>query len=99
MKDHCVPDDDALLEFIPKLASVVESPNEVVYVHCWGGHGRTGVIISLLLVALYQLESEQALRLTKLYHSKRVRTNGQNSPQTVVQFEQVNRLSKKFLSK
>ena len=88
-------DDDALLEFIPKLASVVESPNEVVYVHCWGGHGRTGIIISLLLVALYQLESEQALHLTELYHSKRVKAR-LHSPQTTVQFDQVRRLAERL---
>lgn len=91
-------DDDALMEFMPQLADMVRKPNELVYIHCWGGHGRTGIVIALLLVILYELDGEEALRLTELYHSKRTQIRGQHSPQTRVQIEQVKRLAKKLMS-
>ncbi|CAJ1420357.1 unnamed protein product [Effrenium voratum] len=31
-----------------------------VYVHCWGGHGRTGTVIAAFLVTCYGLSRQQA---------------------------------------
>ena len=90
-------DDDALMQFIPQLSSIVQQHDEVVYVHCWGGHGRTGIVIALLLVVLYNLNVEEALRLTELYHSKREQAR-LHSPQTSAQMEQVRTVGKRLLS-
>jgi protein-tyrosine phosphatase len=98
MPDGFIPKDESLIQFIPQLAAIVKRPDEVVYVHCWGGHGRTGIVISLLLVELYDaIDEEEALRLTELYHSKRVEAR-LHSPQTTVQFEQVRRVGKILLT-
>eukprot|EP01138_Halocafeteria_seosinensis_P005269 gb/GECG01005387.1/.p1 GENE.gb/GECG01005387.1/~~gb/GECG01005387.1/.p1 ORF type:complete len:263 (+),score=11.32 gb/GECG01005387.1/:1-789(+) len=35
--------------------------HERFYIHCWGGHGRTGTITSLLLIALYGVTAETAI--------------------------------------
>ena len=89
-----VPKDEDLVQFIPQLADKIKQSSEVVYVHCWGGHGRTGIVIALLLTVLYDhVDEEEALRLTELYHSKRVEAR-LHSPQTTVQFEQVRRVAK-----
>ena len=90
-------DDDALIQFIPQLAALVQQHDEIIYVHCWGGHGRTGIVIALLLVVLYNLNVEEALRLTELYHSKREQAR-LHSPQTSAQMEQVRTVGKRLLS-
>ena len=81
-----------MLEFIPKLARRVAADSECVYVHCWGGHGRTGTIIALLLAQLYGVDAERALHLTGLFHRQRVNRKSK-SPQTRAQCDQVTRLS------
>ena len=83
------------MEFIPQLSSIVQQHDEVVYVHCWGGHGRTGIVIALLLVVLYNLNVEEALRLTELYHSKREQARS-HSPQTGAQMDQVRRVAQQL---
>jgi len=35
--------------------------NGLMYIHCWGGHGRTGTVISILLGIIYDLHPEVAL--------------------------------------
>lgn len=83
-----VADGEKLLEFIPSLADIVREESQCVYVHCWGGHGRTGIVIATLLSLLYKIDAETALELTEAFHSKRVVCKS-HSPQTEAQFEQV----------
>ncbi|KAG1663284.1 hypothetical protein FOA52_006325 [Chlamydomonas sp. UWO 241] len=65
---------------------------EVLYIHCWGGHGRTGTLAALLLGRLYGLPLAAALRHVQSYHDTRVNPAGARSPQTAVQRAQVRRL-------
>ena len=44
---------------------------EVIYVHCRGGHGRTGTLCSLLLGALYRLDGPTALLCYQAMHDTR----------------------------
>ena len=69
-----------------------------MYVHCWGGHGRTGTVVALLLAFLYNLGADRALHLTELFHSQRVNRRSR-SPQTRAQFDQVRRLVKQLQDK
>lgn len=87
-----VPEDNQLVTFIPKLAHMVQEPGQCVYVHCWGGHGRTGIIIATLLTVLYGINADQALHLTEAYHSKREEARS-HSPQNTIQINQVKRVS------
>ena len=88
-----IADEDKLLEFVPTLADTIRQKSQCAYVHCWGGHGRTGVIIAIILAVLYDIDAENALELTEAFHSKRVICKSQ-SPQTEAQFEQVRRAVK-----
>lgn len=65
---------------------------ERLYVHCWGGHGRTGTLIAVMLGRLWGIPYTNALRYTQAFHDSRVYPQGVRSPQTPVQRAQVRRL-------
>ena len=46
---------------------------EGLYLHCWRGKGRTGLVAACLLGALYgeEMEAEKALQRVQLYHDQR----------------------------
>jgi hypothetical protein len=56
--DHCpivdcgVTDDSKVLALAQKLVKDI-SEGEVIYLHCWGGHGRTGTVVCIMLYLLY----------------------------------------------
>jgi len=60
IEDCSVVEDDAVAEFAEALAERLEKTPEVVYLHCWGGHGRAGTVVCLLLHFLYGLDAAQA---------------------------------------
>lgn len=62
---------------------------EVLYVHCWGGHGRTGTLVSIVAGRLYGMTSTQAMDYCQRCHDSRVFPQATRSPQTVVQRAQV----------
>lgn len=65
---------------------------EHLYIHCWGGHGRTGTLVAVLLSRLYGLSADAALRFTQAFHDARRFPQGVRSPQTAVQRAQVKRV-------
>ena len=62
---------------------------EVLYVHCWGGHGRTGVLAAALVGRLYNLPTGDALRYCQACHDSRLYPQNARSPQTLAQRTQV----------
>jgi hypothetical protein len=65
---------------------------EVLYVHCWGGHGRTGTLLSVMLALLYGISAEEAMAATQAAHDSRTYPQGVRSPQTPPQAAQVRRI-------
>jgi len=66
--------------------------DEVIYLHCWGGHGRTGTVVAVALGLMYDLSASEALTRTQLYHDLRVCSLNVPSPQTPQQRRQVERI-------
>lgn len=62
-----------------------------VYVHCWGGHGRTGTIISIVLARLFKLSPIDAMSYFKASHKCRSNRRG-HFPHSDHQTDQVKRL-------
>jgi hypothetical protein len=83
--------DAALSALASDVAARVRS-GQVVYAHCWGGHGRTGSLVAVVLARLYGLPAEAALRATQACHDARVFPQGTRSPQTQAQRLQVARV-------
>jgi len=65
---------------------------ECVYLHCWGGHGRTGTVVAVTLGLMYGLSNAEALVRTQLYHDLRICSLNVPSPQTPQQRRQVERI-------
>lgn len=95
--DMGIRDDDDVDEYTDFLIERVLN-KDIMALHCWGGHGRTGTISAILLGKLFFLEPKVAL--DRVYHSHQCRKtrNGASSPQAYDQFQQVERILTKFLS-
>ena len=84
IRDHSVPKSDQLIQ--DTLDAVDDHLNcgDMVYVHCWGGIGRTGLIVGCWL-ARHGLAGEKALtRLDKLWQSC-PKSRYRESPETQAQ--------------
>lgn len=62
---------DALDDIVCSLRKRIEAGDKL-YIHCWGGRGRTGLIAACLLGALYgDIDAEEALERVQCYYDIR----------------------------
>eukprot|EP01041_Mallomonas_annulata_P007878 gene7878-16121_t len=97
IKDCSVTDDDRVMALCIDLVRFV-SEGEVMYVHCWGGHGRTGTVISIMLHLMYGLSADQSMAFCQLAHDLRQCPVVVGSPQTQTQRDQVTRVISKLIA-
>jgi Swiss Army Knife protein, DSP-PTPase phosphatase domain len=69
--DRDCADDGQLVQLIASLKARVAESDGIVYIHCLGGHGRAGVVCSLLLSELEELDAYSALQAISSAHSQR----------------------------
>jgi len=91
IQDLKTTSDEDTLKAAKRVVELLEQ-GEKVYLHCWGGHGRTGVIVCLVLHLIYKISAQEAIRFCELVHSQRVAQIDVRSPQTDMQREQVRRI-------
>lgn len=60
----------------------------------WGGHGRTGTLLAVMLGRLYGVTCAAALRFTQAFHDSRKFPQGVRSPQTNPQVQQVRQVGR-----
>ena len=69
--DNHVPKNRRLfLQLVHDIAQRLER-NEKVYIHCRGGHGRSGILVASLLCYLHNMKPQQAIQTATLFHSLR----------------------------
>lgn len=84
-------------ELIIKITNIIKNLEkyEKIYIHCKGGHGRSGILVACLLCYLYKITPAEAIAKTTIYHNKRKimkeKWRKMGSPQT--------RKQKKFVTK
>ena len=61
IKDLAITTDTKMSELLKLIASLVKA-EEIVYLHCWGGIGRTGTVAGCYMVQELGMTSEQALK-------------------------------------
>jgi predicted NAD-dependent protein-ADP-ribosyltransferase YbiA (DUF1768 family)/protein-tyrosine phosphatase len=78
--------------FIVKLTQIIKSElrtGERMYIHCKGGHGRSGVVVACILAYMFNLSPKDAIATTTECHSRRKTMRDKwrviGSPQTYLQ--------------
>ncbi len=64
---------------------------DVVYLHCWGGHGRAGTIGAMVLGLEYRVPFEEVIEFLQKAHQTRAEGGHHPTPQTEDQIYQVAR--------
>ena len=101
--DRKIPRDfQSFSQFVCKIYVVIKNlkDNEKLYIHCKGGHGRSGIVVACILCLHLKIPPEVALDLTKFYHQQRKTMRDKwrriGSPQTFTQKDFVKRLFEPF---
>ncbi|KAL6059046.1 MAP kinase phosphatase 6 [Balamuthia mandrillaris] len=68
--DRGVADDEVVISLVNDLRRWMHN-GEKIYLHCRGGHGRTGTIVSILFGKHYGLSPQEAMDLCQRYHDTR----------------------------
>lgn len=74
IKDHKIPEDwKTFAVFIMNTSETIKKlrENEKIYVHCKGGHGRSGIVVACILCYYHNISPQEALRMTTKFHSQR----------------------------
>lgn len=74
IQDRKVPYDwKSFSKLIITISNIIKGleTNEKIYIHCRGGHGRSGIVVACILCFIYKMHPVKALRLTSAYHSVR----------------------------
>ena len=74
IKDNSIPDDKEdflnFLDYIKKVFYTLPAGDKI-YIHCKGGHGRSGMLVACLLCCILGLRSEESISKTSESHNKR----------------------------
>lgn len=81
LEDLETPGRESLTRLVSELESRVRDNNEGLYLHCWGGRGRSATVAACLLGKLYDLNGEEALKRIQLGYDSRKYDNS-SSPET-----------------
>lgn len=74
IKDRSYPENSIeFSKFIHNLTEIILSlkNNDKIYIHCKGGHGRSGVVVAILVCKIFNFTPEQALEHTTKSHNNR----------------------------
>lgn len=58
------------ISLVRHLAELVRNKKKI-YIHCKGGHGRSGILVSSLLSYLHNIPPDRAIQLCTFFHAKR----------------------------
>jgi protein-tyrosine phosphatase len=88
IRDFSVPTDEAMSEILDLIDEAL-ARGQVVYVHCWGGRGRTGTVVGCHLVRHGMQPTEALARIARL--RRRVPDRHVPSPEAEEQIAMVRR--------
>jgi len=101
IKDRFIPTDlIKFSQFIILICNKIKNlnENEKLYLHCKGGHGRAGLVVSCILSYMYNISGEESIIKTNEFHSNRKNMREKwrelGSPQTYKQKEFIIRMFK-----
>lgn len=85
IRDHGIPSRETMITILNTIDEAIKHDNSV-YVHCWGGVGRTGITVACYLIR-HGLTPQQALTRVDALFKTRPPSYQSVSPETIEQFE------------
>ena len=86
IRDHDVPSAETMISILNAIDKAIENGG-CAYIHCWGGVGRTGMVVGCYLVR-HGIENKQALaRVNQLYKTRPNNPYFSHSPENNEQIE------------
>jgi len=85
IKDLNIPTVEHMCNIISKIDSFIEK-DEVIYIHCWGGIGRTGTVVGCYLIDKKIITSNLIIPYIS-FLKRNTEINNRNSPETDEQVE------------
>ena len=85
--DQCVPTREAMREILDAIDAMVDNETPT-YIHCWGGRGRTGVVVGCWLARHGLATGDEALRMIQRLRQHDPTAN-QPSPENRIQCDMV----------
>lgn len=86
IKDHSTPTDWASFASLIIYTCDLIKAKKTIYIHCRGGHGRSGLLVACILRHMYGYESDVAIQKTTEFHGHRTEMREKwrllGSPQT-----------------
>lgn len=91
IRDMLVEKDEPTMDLVRSIIRI--SQHNRIYIHCKGGHGRTGVIAGLIMHEMCpDMSYTQVLEhIQKQHRTRKVKPN-MSTPQTAIQFNQLHRI-------
>jgi hypothetical protein len=74
IRDNFIPYDmNFFNEFIVWLIFTISvmKENELMYIHCKGGHGRSGMVLCCILCLMYEISPQKSIEETTISHNER----------------------------
>jgi len=82
IRDVSVPKNEGEMRAILRTVRLARHRGKVVYLHCWGGRGRTGTVAGCALRELFGLDGDEALTLLKDRWQACAKSAHSESPET-----------------
>jgi hypothetical protein len=93
--DRDITLDETVYQLVETIYSLIRQ-GHLVYTHCMGGHGRSGVIAILCLIRYYGWETQFAIDFNHRIHASRTYHPNFPTPQGKRQYSQVRRLASRL---
>ena len=89
IKDESIPQStEDVRGLIAQITKVIkDSPKAKVYIHCWGGVGRTGLIVGCLLGELYRKNYDETLKMLEQLFMACPKSAKRHTPETAEQHQ------------
>ena len=97
IRDRSITSDDILFNLVERIFKL-PADGKLVYIHCWGGHGRAGTFACCFLQRFYRITAEKAIQHNRQCHSTRKHNPNKPTPQGQKQYAQIRRYQKYLLS-
>ena len=81
IRDHGVPSVGTMMHILDAIDRALDSGRNI-YVHCWGGIGRTGVAVGCYLVRRGQTNQQALAQVNRLFKTRPVNLSFPTSPET-----------------